>query len=452
MSEALTKEQRAALPDSDFAVPGKRKLPIKDERHTRLAWDMVDRTQGLSDDDRTEARKRILDRARELGIDTTKWTAVKAMAWRVDAMALDMPEVADHPNRMPFSGVLTKIGEPSNAAPHGSGGKRVLMTHEAAEAALPSLLGMAVDYTPDFDGHDPQRKIGVITGADIDGPDLRIEGFIYAADFPEEAADIKRNKGALGFSFEAQQILVADLDADPLVITSCVFTGAAILKKDKAAYTTTSLAASAVTEPAPGDIDMTKEELAEMLAAALKPIADKVNALESTVNAAAETEAKVRPHSQALRSCAEAMKASAIGLHATQGHVAVLNRMADGMDSEAAAGKIPHIYRDHDYAPDFYAGADKPNADVEKLRKELANVQTKLTDAIAAGRADSPAPERKTLSPQVTALLSKAGLSMPGEGMKLAASAVDASLRTANLSIQQRMQVKNELARQGLID
>jgi hypothetical protein len=49
---------------------------------------------------------------------------------------------------------------------------------------LDSLLGMAVDFTPELDGHDPQAKIGVITGAEIKGHDLCIEGFLYAAEFP----------------------------------------------------------------------------------------------------------------------------------------------------------------------------------------------------------------------------------------------------------------------------
>lgn len=47
----LDKSAREALPDSDFAVPGKRKLPIHDATHATLAWDMVDRTSGLSSDE-----------------------------------------------------------------------------------------------------------------------------------------------------------------------------------------------------------------------------------------------------------------------------------------------------------------------------------------------------------------------------------------------------------------
>jgi hypothetical protein len=64
---------RADLADSDFAVPGKRKLRIDDETHVRLAWDMVDRTGGLTPTERRAARRRILARAKKIGIDTSGW-------------------------------------------------------------------------------------------------------------------------------------------------------------------------------------------------------------------------------------------------------------------------------------------------------------------------------------------------------------------------------------------
>jgi hypothetical protein len=156
------------------------------------------------------------------------------------ARSLDIPLDA-HLNRMPFSGVLVKLDQPSDGAPDGTGGKRIVLTKSAARAALDSLLGMAVDFTPEMDGHDPQAKIGLITSAEIDGQDLLIEGFIYAADFPDVASKIKVHKEALGFSFEARDLVTNNPDADPVSIVDCVFTGAAILFKDKAAYKTTSL-------------------------------------------------------------------------------------------------------------------------------------------------------------------------------------------------------------------
>jgi hypothetical protein len=43
-------------------------------------------------------------------------------------------------------------------APTSSGGKRFLLTKKAADAALDSLLGITVEFTPDLDGHDRPRS------------------------------------------------------------------------------------------------------------------------------------------------------------------------------------------------------------------------------------------------------------------------------------------------------
>ena len=64
----------------------------------------------------------------------------------VRAMAVEFPEVDGHPNRLPFEGCLTLLDVASDKAPSGARGHRVVLTKEAADAALPSLLGMAVDY------------------------------------------------------------------------------------------------------------------------------------------------------------------------------------------------------------------------------------------------------------------------------------------------------------------
>ena len=89
------------------------------------------------------------------------------MNLEMEAMALEMPEVEGHPNRLEFHGVLTLVGSPSRRAPSGAKGHRVMLTRKATEAALPSLLGMALDYAPALDAHDARRKIGVITAAEI---------------------------------------------------------------------------------------------------------------------------------------------------------------------------------------------------------------------------------------------------------------------------------------------
>src|SRR5689334_23700780 len=89
------------------------------------------------------------------------------MTTELESMAIELPEVAGHPNREPFRGVLTVIDVASDKPPSGARGHRVMLTRAAAEQALPSLLGMAIDYAPSLDRHDARRKIGVITTADI---------------------------------------------------------------------------------------------------------------------------------------------------------------------------------------------------------------------------------------------------------------------------------------------
>src|SRR5689334_23249675 len=92
----------------------------------------------------------------------------------LESMAIEVPMVQQHPNREAFRGVLTLIDVPSDRAPSGARGHRVVLTRAAAEEALPSLLGMALDYAPTLDRHDTRRKVGIITRAEIVGKQLEL--------------------------------------------------------------------------------------------------------------------------------------------------------------------------------------------------------------------------------------------------------------------------------------
>jgi hypothetical protein len=113
------------------------------------------------------------------------------MTIELESMAIAMPEVVGHPNREAFCGVLTLVDVPSQRSPSGARGHQVVLTRAAAEAALPSLLGMALDYAPSYDRHDVQRKVGVITQAEVVGHTLEIGGYLFARDFPEVVKKIE---------------------------------------------------------------------------------------------------------------------------------------------------------------------------------------------------------------------------------------------------------------------
>ncbi len=173
----------------------------------------------------------------------------------LECMAIEMPHVVGHPNREAFRGVLTILDAVSDRAPSGSRGHRVVLLRRAAEDAIPSLLGMALDYSPGLDRHDAQRKIGVITRAEVVGHQLEVGGYLYAKDFPQIVRDIARSGGRpswkrelrasltfepgapmLGMSFEIAGATVADMRAKVWTLTQVVFTGAAVLRREKAAY------------------------------------------------------------------------------------------------------------------------------------------------------------------------------------------------------------------------
>ncbi len=122
------------------------------------------------------------------------------------------------------------------------------LSYKATETALPSLLGMALDYSPAMDGHDARRKIGIITDAEIKSltenkatGQLAVGGFLYAQDFPEVMAEIRAGNGVLGMSYEITNAWVPDIAAPVWTVTKFTFTGAAVLRRDKAAYPQTWL-------------------------------------------------------------------------------------------------------------------------------------------------------------------------------------------------------------------
>ena len=177
-------------------------------------------------------------------------TAVGELA--MHAMAVEFPQVHGHPNRLPFEGVLTLVDVASDKAPSGARGHRVLLTRAAAQAALPSLLGMAVDYksprpagrpgdpgSAGWDGHDARQKCGIITDAELDGRKLAVAGFLFSKDFPEIAPRLG-DEGLMGMSYELADAHVEDMSAQVWTLTRATFTGAAILLRDKAAYVATS--------------------------------------------------------------------------------------------------------------------------------------------------------------------------------------------------------------------
>lgn len=451
---ALTKEARDALPGTDFAVPGKRVLPIHDEPHIKMAWAQIADVRGLTDDEKKAARVLILAKCQKLGM-TTKDLKISAMSWdfAISAMSLDVPDTPDHPNKTPFTGILVRLDQPSDEPPHGSFGMKTILTRAAAESALSSILGMAVNYKPDLKGHDKTAKIGVIDSATIEsdasGDYIKIGGFLYASDFKDVVASIQSKKDDLGFSFEAERIYVSDSKVpNSLQIDKLTFTGAAILMKKSAAYQTTSIAAAAETEK-----KLEKEQF-DAIMAKLTEIDGRVTKVEAgsaaSIEAASVLE-KVKPHTDGIRKIADKMAAAGIGGHATRGHVHILNHMADSMEAEACKGVMASTYS----PPSMYAAADPAvttdpavKTEIAGIKASMASLTTMLQEIKAAGTSTN-APQRQTIPPVLTSLLAKANIALPDGDGKLTITKVDELLAAANLPTDQRLQIKIGLRNAG---
>jgi hypothetical protein len=193
----------------------------------------------------------------------------------------------EHPNRMPFKGVLTYLNRLSTEPPHGSKGLRVYIPTEVGAPAIASLKGMAINYIEgNPNGHDPKSKIGVITDAKLgetqsDGAvPIEIEGYVYALDFESAANSIKASQALLGFSYETSktQLVKGEIDGVPAAIVTSLgyFTGASVLYKLSASYADTSLAASKdIKEETIVDLEKMLAEIKDFVGNEIKALRDE---------------------------------------------------------------------------------------------------------------------------------------------------------------------------------
>jgi len=147
-------------------------------------------------------------------------------------------DLSTHCNAQAFEGCLCEVGVATGKAPGGARGHNVILTRAATVAALPSLLGMAVDYKAGWDGHDVRQKCGIITEAWLEKNRVMVVGYIFKRDFPEIGVVCREQD--LGMSYEVHDSHIADMRSVVWTISKCEFTGAAILLREKAAYKSSS--------------------------------------------------------------------------------------------------------------------------------------------------------------------------------------------------------------------
>ena len=82
---------------------------------------------------------------------------------------------------------------------------------------------------------------------------LEVSGYLFAKDFPEIVRELRLYASRLGMSYEISDARVQNVHASVWTLTEVTFTGAAILRREKAAYSQTwiELEESSVVGPRP---------------------------------------------------------------------------------------------------------------------------------------------------------------------------------------------------------
>jgi hypothetical protein len=320
----------------------------------------------------------------------------------------------NHPNRTPFRGVLTILDAPSDRPPAGARGHRVVLTRAAAEAALPSLIGMAVDFTAGFDGHDARRKVGIITSAEIKNGSkatIEVSGYIFARDFPEVVRELETARD-LGMSYEVADAAVEDIRAPVWKLTAVTFTGAAILRRTKAAYEQTSIQLAACGKFPVSGFQFPEDQRGRGVRA---HTGEDMNT---------ELTKQFLESSARLAAASEALEQTIARLDAQHSVLSTkIDRMVAAVDDTAEREIL-----------------EKRVSELQSKKEELEKQNAELKAQAARGNL------RKTLPPIVSALLAKNGLDTSD---KFEVSALDKIL--APLSVEQRIAVKGEMARAGVI-
>lgn len=205
-----------------------------------------------------------------------------------------------HKNRMILEGCLTKIGSPSQGAPCGADGKRVIFSEQAVKECADSFIGQPLNCVwPDEEGFSELAfsdhgsiNIGYINDVKIVDDKLMASIVVWKNTFPEEANLIIKSVDSLGFSVEWYPTETHE-DGDLIVMDKFVGVGCAILWKDCAAFKDTFIERLAAAKAKKrSDVVMTdeeKKELADGICAAIKASVDERFAkIDEALKASAE--------------------------------------------------------------------------------------------------------------------------------------------------------------------
>ena len=275
-------------------------------------------------------------------------------------------QATDNPDLMKFSATVGYLDTPTDATPCGGmSGYKTVISSEGTD--VQTLVGMGVNcdygWGNDFKGHDKWFKIGTITSAWMQGNEIKAEGHLWKADFPDICDTIECAKDSLGCSVELYFESVEEDKANKNIIgKNAHFTGVAILYKSKAAFQRTSIMCAIKQQ----EEDKLNEEIQKVLDEQNKKVEGQFTAMnEAIAKIAASVEALSAQKAQDAQVDATDMDAK-VGTVKEFDFEALFKAIVDGVTAAFENNKADS------------GSVDAPAADVQ--RKTVSDFGTQAQD------------------------------------------------------------------------
>lgn len=191
-----------------------------------------------------EAQEQLIDLSFDWGIDCENLIAASS---EEDESLIEV-EAERRANKIPFTGVLFRMDEPSESAPSKGSEYPLYIPRNIAEPliqAIASSGGLPIDVDDTLSKHSNPNIAGVMTNAEIQGSNFVVHGHLFPWSQKEKVGLILANQKHLGMSMNAlaNGAIVDRGGRKVFEIRDLELLGANVLFKDRATYQKTNFEA-----------------------------------------------------------------------------------------------------------------------------------------------------------------------------------------------------------------
>jgi hypothetical protein len=191
-----------------------------------------------------ESQEQLIDLSFDWGIDCESLIAASSE----DDESLVEVEAERRANKIPFTGILFRMDEPSESSPSKGSDYPLFISRTVAEPliqAIASSGGLPIDVDDTLSKHSNPNIAGVMTNAEIQGSNFVVHGHLFPWSQKEKVGLILANQKHLGMSMNAlaNGVVIDRGGRKVFEIRDLELLGANVLFKDRATYQKTNFEA-----------------------------------------------------------------------------------------------------------------------------------------------------------------------------------------------------------------